>query len=486
MQSTRRLARESFNVAQLLKGDLPIKTMNMSELVPCILGSDSRQLVLLSGIPAGGKSTFGLQLKPFGYEYHNADLIRKELYGDESIFGNTKDVFGLLNKRLRETLARGGKAVVDVTNVTLRSRQEYRDMAAEFGYPACPILMMDVPLSTSLKRNQLRERHVPEYLIMSMVASMVRGGMPTSAEGNVHFIRPGAAPGEYSAWTPAQAAAEDLSPGIHAVDLPLSRLPFKAVIPDKAQKTDIIGDVHGCFDELLALLEALGHKLKFKMNKRSLIKVTEFQPKQDRMLAFAGDFVDRGPASDKVLALVRWLYRKGHAFAVAGNHDDRLRRFLKGDSMRAGWGLRQTAEQVRKRSRTYQRKTGSFLNDLPLVAGNEHLVLVHAAYREQLHGDALRQLALFGETSPDVLDEHGRRVRQTLWEDEYSGNRTIVRGHDVVLNPTLKLTRNGGWIANVDTGCCYGNKLTAFRFPEMYFVSVPAQKVHVKPDFELK
>lgn len=460
--------------------------MTMSELVSSILGSAPRQLVLLSGIPAGGKSTFGLQLVPFGYEYHNADLIRKELYGDESIFGDIKDVFGLLNKRIRETLARGGKAVVDVTNVTKRSRQEYRDMAREFGYPPCAVLMMDVPLSTSLTRNQLRDRHVPSYVIMSMVASMVRGGMPTSDEGVVHFIRPGAVRGEYSAWTPAEAAAEAVAGDVHAADLPLSRLPSKAVIPDKAQKTDIIGDVHGCFDELVALIDALGHKLKFKKSKRSVIKVTEFEPKKDRKLAFVGDLVDRGPDSDKVLALVRWLYRNGHAFAVAGNHDDRLRRFLGGESMKAGYGLRKTAERVKSHSPTFQRKTGKFLGDLPVVAANEHLVVVHAAFRETLQGDALRQLALFGETSPDLLDAKGRRLRLTVWEDEYVGTRTIVRGHDAVLHPSLKLTRNGGWIANVDTGCCYGNKLTALRFPEMYFVSVPASKVHLKPDFELK
>lgn len=423
---------------------------------------------------------------PFGYEYHNADLIRKELYGDESIFGDIKDVFGLLNKRLRETLARGGKAVVDVTNVTKRSRQEYRDMAREFGYPPCAVLMMDVPLSTSLARNQLRDRHVPNYVIMSMVASMVRGGMPTADEGVVHFVRPGSVRGEYSAWTPAEAAAEVISGDVHAADLPLSRLPSKAVIPDTAQKTDIIGDVHGCFEELLALLDVLGHKLKFKKNKRSVIKVTEFEPKKDRKLAFVGDLVDRGPDSDKVLALVRWLYRHGHAFAVAGNHDDRLRRFLDGESMRAGYGLRKTAERVRKHSRTFRRKTGKFLVDLPVVAANEHLVVAHAAFRESLQGDALRQLALFGETSPDLLDDKGRRMRLTLWEDEYAGTKTIVRGHDAMLHPSLKLTRNGGWVANVDTGCCYGNKLSAFRFPEMYFVSVPAQKVHLKPDFELK
>lgn len=462
-----------------------MKTMMMSELVPPVLGSDSRQLTLLSGIPGAGKSTFGLQLIPFGYEYHNADSIRKELYGDEAIFGDTKKVFGLMNERLRATLARGGKAVVDVTNVTKRNRQEYRDIAKEFGYPPCNILMMDVSLSTSLHRNQLRDRHVPEYLILSMVASILRGGMPTADEGNVHFIRPGATKGEYIALSPQAVAQETLAADVHAADVPLSLLPRKVTMP-AAAKMDIIGDVHGCFDELLDLLSALGHKLKFKSSHRGVLKVTEFEPKNGRKLGFVGDFVDRGPDSDKVLALVRWLCRHGHAVAVAGNHDERLRRFLKGESMRAGFGLRKTAAQIGRRRKEFRRKVNGFLRDLPLHLVDENLVLVHAAYREGLSGDEARQLELYGEVSPDVLDAQGRRVRQRLWEDAYAGSKTIVRGHDVVLHPSLKLTRNGGWIANVDTGCCYGNKLTAFRFPEMYFVSVPARKVHLEPDFTLQ
>ena len=470
---------------QSAKGGQPIKTLTISELVP-LLGDEAKQLVLLSGIQASGKSTFAQQLRPFNFDYHNADAIREELYGDESIFGDPREVFELLRHRLRCTLARGGKAVVDVTNVTRRSRQEYHDLGKEYGYPPCSILFMDVPVATSLARNQMRSRHVDEHIVMSTVTSLLSAGLPTREEGKVLFLRPGAVRDRYGVLTAEDIAAEELSPETHATELPISHLFGRAVLPAHAEKTDIIGDVHGCFDELLLLLEKLGHTLKFTNTRRTGLKVTSFQAARGRKLQFVGDLADRGPKSGKVLALVAWLVNNGHAVAVAGNHDERLRRYLHGDLVHAERSLKTTAAQLRWHSRSFRRNLRDFLDDLPLIHQTEHLVTVHAAYRADADGRKARELALYGEVSADKLDAQGRRLRQTKWEEDYAGTKTIVRGHDVILKPTLKLTRNGGWIANVDTGCAYGNALTAFRFPEMYFVSVPAKKEHVKPDFPLK
>ncbi len=451
-----------------------------------LFGGEARQLVLMSGIPASGKSFIGLMLRALGFDYHNADSIRGELYGDEAILGDTKKVFGILRERLRATLARGGKAVVDVTNVTRRNRQEFLDLVREFNYPPAIVLMMDVAVSTCLARNKIRDRHVPEHVIMSMVTSMVRSGLPTSAEGQVLFLRPAATRGEYQVLNLEAVANEPLPANVHAADMPVSQLMKLMKLPGPSEKMDIIGDVHGCFNELVTLIGKLGHTLTFERSRRNGVKVKEFKAKDGRKLGFVGDLVDRGPGSDRVLALVRWLVNHNHAVVVAGNHDDRLLRLLDGKRVRVAGSLKTSVAQLKSRPTQFRCKVRSFLLDLPLVHESSSLVLVHAAYRSGKVGNEFRQLALYGEIDDSKRDAKGRHVRQTLWEDEYAGTKTIVRGHDAVLHPRLSLSRNGGWTVNIDTGCCFGNALTAFRFPEMYFISVPAEKVHWKSDFKLQ
>lgn len=457
------------------------KTMTVPEVIG-LFGGNARQLVLLSGIPASGKSTFGLSLAKAGYDYHNADAIRAELYGDESILGDTKTVFGILHERLRTSLAAGRKAVVDVTNLTARNRQEFIDAGAEFNYPPCIIVVMDISVSLSLSRNKARTRHVPEHVIMSMVTAVVRSGLPSKKEGRALYLRPTDKVGQYKVLSANDLAVEQIPSGVHAADLPVSQLIRVALKPGEKEKFDIVGDVHSCFNELVSLITKLGHTLKYQLSKRNGVKVLEYKAKGERKLAFVGDLVDRGPHAARVLALVRWLVNNNHAIVVSGNHDDRLLRFLEGKRVRVHGSLKGTVDQLKHRKKEFRLKVRSFLSSLPLIHESASLVVVHAAYREGKVGQEMKNLALFGETCDSHRNERGRHIRLTLWEDQYNGKKTIVRGHDVVKQPRLKLTANGGWIVNIDTGCCFGNALTAFRYPEMYFVSVPAERVHYKPD----
>src|SRR5690242_4302142 len=86
---------------------------------------------------------------------------------------------------------------------------------------------------------------------------------------------------------------------------------------------DIVGDIHGCFDELRELLEKLGYLV-------STADEMEIAHPQGRKVVFLGDLVDRGPNIPGVIRLVRAAVKAGTGLCVAGNHDVKLAKALRG------------------------------------------------------------------------------------------------------------------------------------------------------------
>jgi protein phosphatase len=96
---------------------------------------------------------------------------------------------------------------------------------------------------------------------------------------------------------------------------------------------DIIGDVHGCYDELVKLLAQLGYQGDFSsFDSQSSIPTSQslISHPDGRKVVFLGDLVDRGPKIPHVLRLVMNMVASGTALCVPGNHDDKLLRKLKG------------------------------------------------------------------------------------------------------------------------------------------------------------
>ena len=135
-----------------------------------------------------------------------------------------------------------------------------------------------------------------------------------------------------------------------------------SLIEGEHQQFDIIGDVHGCYNELVQLLT----KLKIDNT-------------YTRKLVFLGDLIDRGPYPVKVLNLVMDLVNQDKAICIMGNHDNKLMRYLKGNKVTINNGLDKTIANPEFQNEEFRKKVFDFLNSLPLYLKLDYgrLVVVH-------------------------------------------------------------------------------------------------------------
>jgi protein phosphatase len=166
----------------------------------------------------------------------------------------------------------------------------------------------------------------------------------------------------------------------------------------------------------------------------------------------------------------------GQALAVPGNHDTKLMRKLRGRDVQITHGLAESLQQLEGESQEFKEQVASFIDSLVshYVLDDGRLVVAHAGLKEALQGRGsgkVRDFALYGETTGET-DEFGLPVRYN-WAAEYRGRAIVVYGHTPVPEPEWL----NGTIC-IDTGCVFGGKLTALRYPEKELVSVPALQTY--------
>lgn len=233
---------------------------------------------------------------------------------------------------------------------------------------------------------------------------------------------------------------------------------------------DIVGDVHGCCDELEELLGLLGYEVSWASDRN--VSVT---PPAGRTLVFVGDLVDRGPRSPDVLRIAMTMAEQGTGLCVEGNHDNKFARWLSGAKLKTGHGLQASIDQMAAEDPAFHARARAYLSSLPpyLWLDGGRLVVVHAGLKTEMVGLAngkVRAFALYGDTTGET-DGYGSPVRRN-WALEHQGEPAIVYGH--VAAPDVQAV-NSTWC--IDTGCCFGGKLTALRWPEREIVSVDAGKI---------
>jgi protein phosphatase len=232
-------------------------------------------------------------------------------------------------------------------------------------------------------------------------------------------------------------------------------------------KIDIIGDIHGCFDEFESLTKQLGYDWS---------KGYPVHP-DGRILGFVGDLTDRGPHSLKVIEVVYELVLI-HKLALysPGNHCNKLYRFFLGNKVQITYGLETTVAEYEALPARSQKKIRKKFIDLyeqsPLyqIADSNSLIIAHAGIKEDYIGktsDKVKTFVLYGDISGEKHPD-GSPVRRD-WAKSYKGKPLIVYGHTPV-----KEVRHIHNTFNIDTGCVFGGKLTALRYPELETVSVPS------------
>lgn len=409
-------------------------------------------LVVLIGASGSGKSSFARKhFKPT--EVLSSDFCRGLVSDDENNQAATKEAFEILHFIAAKRLAAGRLTVIDATNVQPEARKPLIELARQF-HMLPTAIVFDLSEKVCQERNRQRpDRDFGSHVIRQQAQQLHRSLRNLNREGfrHIHFLD-----------------------SVEAVDsATIERQPLWNNLKDRHGPFDIIGDVHGCYAELVELLKQLGYRIT-ENDGRIYVQSLE-----GRQVIFLGDLVDRGPNIPAVLKLVMEMVAQGQALCVPGNHDLKLVRALKGKQVQITHGLAESLAQLETEPAEFRSRVMNFLDNLVshYVLDDGKLVVAHAGMKEEMQGRGsvkVRDFALYGETTGET-DEFGLPVRYN-WAAEYRGQAMVVYGHTPVPEPEW-LNRT----TNIDTGCVFGGRLTALRYPEKEWVSVPAAHTYCEP-----
>ena len=422
---------------------------DQAALFPRTLEIPALSLVVLVGASGSGKSTFAA--KHFlETEVVSSDACRALVADDPNDQAATKDAFELVHFIASKRMAAGRLTVVDATNVRPEDRAPLVALARRYHFLPVAIVF-DLPEKLSHERNRERpDRQFGPHVVRNQVRALRRSlrGLRKQGFRHVHVLS-----------SPAEVDA--------AV---VQRTRLWNDRRDEHGPFDVVGDVHGCFDELERLLAELGYE-------RGADGVPAHP--EGRRAIFVGDLVDRGPRIVDTVRLVKGMVEAGSALCVPGNHDMKLVRKLRGRDVQVTHGLDRTLAELEALTDEERNELRDFLDGLVshYVLDDGNLVVAHAGMKEEMQGRGsgkVRDFALYGETTGET-DEFGLPVRWN-WAAEYRGRAIVVYGHTPVPEPEW-LNRT----INVDTGCVFGGRLTALRYPEKELVGVPAAATYSAP-----
>lgn len=404
-------------------------------------------VVALVGPTGSGKSTFASRHFK-ATEVLSSDYYRGLVSDDENSQAATNDAFDVLYYVARKRLAAGRLTVIDATNVQPEARKPIVALARE--YHCLPVaIVLNLPDRLCHDRNKSRpDRPFGPHVARQHSQALRRSLRHLKDEGFRHV---------FVLSTPEEVEAVEIE-----------RQPLWNNLKQEHGPFDIIGDVHGCREELVGLLDRLGY-----------VPTTPgfgLRHPDGRKAVFLGDLVDRGPDTPGVLRVVMAMVEAGSALCVPGNHDVKLMRKLRGRSVSITHGLAESLAQLEAEPEEFSQQVAAFIDARVshYVLDDGKLVVAHAGMKESMQGRGsgkVRDFALYGETTGET-DAFGLPVRYN-WAAEYRDRAMVVYGHTPVPEPE--------WLNNticLDTGCVFGGRLTALRYPERELVSVPAARIY--------
>ncbi len=217
-------------------------------------------------------------------------------------------------------------------------------------------------------------------------------------------------------------------------------------LDDKDADVFVIGDIHGCAEELDQLIR------KLPLNKKSIV-------------ILVGDYIDRGPASKEVMDLLIKLSNRVRVLPLLGNHEASLLEFLEKPLSREaarylfnGGGATLQSYSDQQGGFLIPREHLDFLQSTQVIYQSERYVFVHAGLPDL----PLRE-----------IDEQLHRrellwIRQQFLESTYHWGKIVVHGHTPI--PAVEFLPQR---INVDTGCVFNNRLSAIHLQTKDVYQVP-------------
>jgi serine/threonine protein phosphatase 1 len=213
-----------------------------------------------------------------------------------------------------------------------------------------------------------------------------------------------------------------------------------------SRKIFAVGDIHGCYDKLTAMM-----------------KILPWSRENGDLLLFIGDYIDRGPRSRDVVEFLVQLRKKGGEFVfLKGNHEKMLLDYYiqQKDQMLyvANGGAETIASYVEggigRKAFVLPEEHLDFFLSLGLYYQTEDYIFVHAGLRDNIK--------IAEQSEEDLL-----WIREEFIYSAYDWNKRVIFGHTALETPFVTPSKIG-----IDTGAVYGNKLTAVELPRMKFYQV--------------
>lgn len=449
-------------------------------------------LIVLMGIAGVGKSSWAAARYPYE-QVSSADQMRLLVSDSEANQYASSEAWSLLMELVKKRCELGRRAIIDATHVKREERVRWIELARERGLPT-QLVWFDISVEESLTRQSERARKVSEGVLKRQLEHLQKG----DGEALTSLKQEG--------WDRILRVSMDCKPGeaevLHHTAPPVYReLPSHGARIDTPDGYDVIGDVHGCFEELCLLLEELGWQREtheddaqetssgepLTTTTRSTHLYRAPADKPERKVVFVGDLTDRGPMSVPVVELVYAMWKRGRAYLVRGNHDDKLLRYLHGNKITLDDHLATTASEIDALSEEerehFTRRAVELIDASPYWAflGQTALsnrqtfapaVVAHAAWKPRLmfaKKDMVKWFCLYGP-STGKKDEHGYPERLD-WRVHYPEHAPVcITGH-------TPFSGEPTWHEQtlcIDTACVFGHRLTALRWPERELVSQQA------------
>lgn len=236
------------------------------------------------------------------------------------------------------------------------------------------------------------------------------------------------------------------------------------------KRTIIVGDIHGCIDEF-----------------NELIKKLSYNKNTDRMILL-GDLIDRGPDSAAVVKRAREMGLE----CVMGNHEYKyLKWYNSSAATRSG-----VYDKISYYSK-FSEEDINYIFHMPTYIKLDKVIVVHAGLRPGIslsnqskddlmylrYTDADRKFLSLKKVAKLGKEEAGAH----FWTEFWYGPESVVYGHNVhsMTDPLIEEVYPGVTCYGLDTGCCFGGRLTAMVLETKEIVQIQAKRTYYESKFAI-